>query len=96
MRIYSRCESTDYGGDVSLAREACQRNPEQWTERPWIRPFGNPGIEIPHNFEALATTSRLEEIATAIIGAERAADRRSAIEIVRAYVAGTTHPEVKK
>jgi|SRR5450432_1386376 hypothetical protein len=91
MRIYSRCESTDYGGDVSLALEACQRNPQQWTLRPWIRPFGNPGIEIPHNFEAAATTARLEEIATAIVG-DRTTDPRSAIEIVRAYVSGAQHP----
>jgi hypothetical protein len=91
MKIYSRCESTDYGGDVSLALEACQRRPEQWTTRLWGRPFGNPGVEIPHNFEEMATTPRLEEIATAIVG-DRTADKRSAIEIVRAYVSGAQHP----
>jgi hypothetical protein len=91
MRIYSRCESTDYGGDVSLALEACQRFPDQWTTRPWLRPFGNPGIEIPPNFEELATTPRLEEIAVAILG-DRTADKRSTIDVVRAYVSGAQHP----
>ncbi len=94
MRIYSRCESTDYGGDESLALEACQRHPDEWTTRPWIRPFGNSGIEIPANFEG-ASRTRLEEIAVAILGEEeRTSDQRSAIEIVRLYVSGAKHPGI--
>jgi hypothetical protein len=93
MRIYNRngwIETTDESG----ARETCQRHPDEWTLRPWTRPFGHPEVNVPDDFE-IGTPTRQEELADAIIH-KRTGEQRSAIEIIRAYVTGSQHPEVNQ
>jgi len=88
MRIYNKCGWAETS-DESGARETCERHADQWTTRPWQRPFGNQ-VNIPDDFEN-ATPTRQEEIATAIID-DRTDEKRTAIEIIRAYVSGSQHP----
>jgi hypothetical protein len=100
MRIYSRCESTDYGGDVSLALDACQRFPEQWTTRPWIRPGGAPQVDLPPNWQEKSANRRIEfarQIKKGDVTGEHPAamgitDAGIADEIIRGYLSGSQHP----
>jgi hypothetical protein len=103
MKIYNRngwLDTSDEGG----ARETCQNHPTEWTLHPWIRPGGAPNVNIPHNWPEQSADRRID-LARLIKGGDLngetamglgITDRGIADEIIRGYLAGTTHPGIKQ
>jgi hypothetical protein len=90
--------------DEGAARETCQRHPDEWSLLPWIRPSGTPNVNIPDNWSEKSAAVRID-LARQIKGGdqngETAADlgianQNIADETIRAYVIGSTHPEIKQ
>jgi hypothetical protein len=101
MHMYSRLGWVIV--DDGAARETCQRHPDEWRLKPWTRPDGAPNVNIPHNWQEQSADRRLDlarQIKSGDLNGETAAalgitDRNIADEIIRAYIAGTKHPESK-
>lgn len=102
MRIYNQLgwlETSDEGG----ARETCQRHPDEWMLHPWIRPDGTPNVNIPHDWPQQPGARRID-LARQIKGGDQngetpvglgITDSAAADQIIRGYLDGTKHPEVK-
>lgn len=101
MRIYNQrgwVDTDDAGG----ARETCERHPADWTLRPWHRPGGAPNICIPDNWSEKSAAVRIDlarMIKSGDLNGETPAalgitDQNIADEVIRAYIVGSTHPEI--
>src|SRR5260370_27616551 len=102
MHIYNRQGWVDV--DQGAARETCQRHPDEWTLRPWIRPSGMPQVNIPDDWQEKSAANRIDlarQIKGGDLNGESAgdlgvADPVIADETIRNYIAGSQHPEIKQ
>jgi hypothetical protein len=103
VKIFNRngwVETSDEGG----ARETCERHPLEWTTRPWIRPGGAPNVNVPDSWQEQSADRRIDlarQIKGGDLNGETPAalgitDRGIADEIIRKYLAGSTHPDAPK
>jgi hypothetical protein len=103
VKMYNRngwIDTSDEGG----ARETCVRHPEQWALKPWIRPGGAPNVNVPDDWQSKSAAVRID-LARMIKGGDQngetaaalgITDRGIADDIIRAYLAGSTHPDAPK
>jgi hypothetical protein len=98
MHMYSRLGWVDV--DQGAARETCERHPDDWTLKPWIRPGGAPNMNIPHDWQFKSAANRID-LARQIRGFDQPGETAAGLgithpviadEIIRAYVGGSQHP----
>jgi hypothetical protein len=102
MHMYSRLGWVDV--DEGAARETCQRHPLEWSLQPWIRPGGAANVNLGHDWQFRSASDRIE-LARRIMGWDMPGETAAALgithpviadEIIRNYIAGSTHPDTPK
>jgi hypothetical protein len=94
MMMYNRNGGIDVADIDAIA--TCQRHPNEWTLKPWIRPDGRPDVFIRPDWAADVVGTALLDLARTTFpdnGRGIAIDNAAqAIDAINEYLAGTQHP----